>query len=110
MGGRGASMFSTTRTRRDITSRLDELDRRIKNIDNAAKIFGRRNAESNIQNAGSWFERMSKDEQREWAEIWRKEGITDFYEGSDRGQLITERKKLRKELAAIRSGQRTLFG
>lgn len=109
MGGRGALRFSTQWTIKQTQSRLDEVEKRIANIDSAAAIIGKQAAQVELNRVSSssiW----TKDEIKDLVDLARREAVAEFYGESYRGALVTERKRLRQQMRQLESGQHTLFG
>lgn len=109
MGGRGMSMFSTAWTKRQKERRLATLDAEIAEIDSKAKAVGEEEYKYYMShhNTGPYktLENLMSEanEARRWA-------ILEYQSEHSRGPLVAERRKIRQELAAIKDGQKTLFG
>lgn len=105
MGGRGAFSASgkpmAMRNRRELISRISDLDARIADIDAEASAHAASEASRSI-------EKYSFYSESDRAELERDEKAW-FYADTDRAELARERSKLRRELEAIRAGQGALF-
>lgn len=109
MGGRGAIRFSTAWTKKDLQSRISALDVQISAIDaKAQSAYDSSYKESldfHLEN-GTWGGQTAEEVAKNDA----LEAKHEVWENSNRGELVTQRKKLRSQLAPLASGQRTLFG
>lgn len=105
MGGRGAFSASgkpmAMRNRRELISRISDLDARIADIDASASAYAASKASRDIEEC-SFYSESDRSRLEQYAKEY-------FYTGSDRAELARERWRLRRELEAIRAGQGALF-
>lgn len=100
MGGRGSSRYSTRALSRSLNKRINELNNQIKSIRAKARAKARSSMSGDFEKYG-----VNRDTRR----LYREElyyYLGEYGYGTARGEL----RRRKRELSAIRRGQRSLFG
>lgn len=110
MGGRGAVRFATQWTEKQLSNRVDTLSAQIKAIDDEAKRIREETYNTSYERNKNEDRMWSSDQWDRWAKLDAQDAYVTYLENTNRGELVSERKKLKSELDKLKSGQKTLFG